>query len=42
MNIIIKINMNKIPFLTFHTGTKIPQLAFGTYKIKGEDAKAAG
>lgn len=33
--------MNKIPLLTLHTGTKIPQLALGTYKIKGEDAKAA-
>lgn len=33
--------MNKIPLLSFHTGTKVPQLAFGTYKVKGEDAKAA-
>ena len=34
--------MSKVPSLKFHTGNKIPQLAFGTYEIKGEDTKAVG
>lgn len=32
--------INKIPSLVFHNGTKIPQLGFGTYKVKGDDTKA--
>lgn len=32
--------IHKIPLLTLHTGAKIPQVAFGTYKVKGQDTKA--
>ena len=28
--------MTQIPTLLLHTGNKIPQVAFGTYKVKGE------
>jgi diketogulonate reductase-like aldo/keto reductase len=32
--------MNKIPSVVLHTGTKIPQIALGTYLLKNQDTNA--
>jgi hypothetical protein len=32
--------MSEIPSVVLHTGTKIPQIALGTYLLKGDSANA--